>query len=334
MNNNICFLFILFCLWGCAHKGQPHIAFYYWKTTFDLDTTDEQTLENNEVKQLYVRYFDIDIDAKTKQPYPKAPIHFKQNIPKSEIIPVIFIKNKVFLQSDLNVQDLAQKTVAYIQQINQKNKITTNQIQLDCDWTLDSRANFFEYIESIKKLTNNKLSATIRLHQIKYFEKTGVPAVDRGVLMYYNMGKIAAHTQNSIYNKEDAQKYIENLEDYPLQLDVALPIYSWIIQSRNNQVVGLISKTDTQELTKNPNFMQTKEGNYVVLKSIYLKGVSYLKDDLLKPEKITKEDLLQMANDLSNQLKNKPKEIIFYDLDTFNTNKYEKNIFQEITSEF
>lgn len=89
---------------------------------------------------------------------------------------------------------------------------------------------------------------------MKYFEKTKIPNVDSGVLMYYNMGSIAPDSLNSIYDQKLASKYLKSLKKYPLHLDFAFPIYSWGIHIRNNKVIELRSKINSRELEKDPNF--------------------------------------------------------------------------------
>lgn len=54
----------------------------------------------------------------------------------------------------------------------------------------------------------------------------------------------------------------------------------------------------------------------------------------MKIEEIKAEDLKEMAEDLQDNLVEKPNEIIFYDLDEFNLNNYEKNIFEQVISCF
>lgn len=41
-----------------------------------------------------------------------------------------------------------------------------------------------------------------------------------------------------------------------------------------------------------------------------------------------------MAKDLDDNLKETPKEIIFYDLDELNMKNYEKNIFKQVIARF
>ncbi|WP_241676569.1 hypothetical protein [Flavobacterium pectinovorum] len=324
----------VFLLISCGKNDKPIIAFYYWKTIFKLSQNETEVLRDNNVTKLYVRYFDISLHPENQQPIPVSPIRFQQNANNFTIVPVVFIQNKVMLLPDLDIDDLAQKTFSFIEEINAKNKIQCNEIQIDCDWTLKSKDNYLKFIERFKKLSQKKLSATIRLHQVKYFRKTKIPNVDSGVLMYYNMGTIAPDAANSIYDKKIAERYLKSLKKYPLHLDLALPIYSWGVHIRNQKVIGLRSKINVNELNKDQNFEQINAVFFKVKQSNYKNGVFYEENDLLKTEAISPEDLLEMADDLDDNLAQKPKEIIFYDLDEFNLKNYEKNIFKQVISCF
>jgi hypothetical protein len=324
------FGFIICFFFSCQQKEKPTISFYYWKTIFRLSPKEKSTLSTNQVKRLYIRYFDIDLSPQTQKPYPKSPIRFEDTALNFEVIPVVYIKNKVMLDPKLNVSDLAQKTNSFIQQINTKNNISIQEIQIDCDWTLNSKDNYLRFIEAFKKVSNKKLSATIRLHQIKYFQKTKIPNVDRGVLMYYNMGKIAPDSLNSIYDRNIANRYLSSLKNYPLPIDIALPIYSWGIHIRDGKIIGLRSKIDVNNLKINSSFVLTKNNWFTVANSNFTDGVYYKVNDLLKPETITSADLLEMANDLEENSVQNPKEIIFYDLDEFNIKNYDTAFFKKI----
>ena len=321
-------------LTACSKNDPPTIAFYYWKTNLKFSETEKEVLKDNNVHKLYIRYFDIGLHPEKKIPFPISPIHFEENIQRFEVVPVVFIQNKVMLEPNLDVEDLAKKTIHLIDEINSKNKITCAQIQIDCDWTLKSKEHYLEFIEQIKKLSQKKLSATIRLHQVKYFKKTKIPNVDSGVLMFYNMGSIAPDSLNSIYSKEISKKYLKSLKRYPLHLDYALPIYSWAIHIRDKKVLGLRSKLNFTALEKDKNFQKITPIFFKVRQSNYKNGVYYEENDLLKVEAISPKDLKEMAEDLSGNSMEPPKEIIFYDLDEFNLNNYEKNIFKETVSYF
>ena len=326
--------FFVFLVIACSKNDKPIIAFYYWKTVFRLSETEKEVLKDNKVQKLYIRYFDVGLHPQTKEPIPVSPIHFQEDITKFNIVPVVFIQNRVLLKSNIDIDDLAEKTLYLVDQINIKNKIICSEIQIDCDWTLGSKENYLKFIERFKKLSHKKLSATIRLHQVKYFKKTKIPNVDSGVLMYYNMGTIASDGVNSIYNHEVAQKYLGSLKKYPLHLDIALPIYSWAIHIRNQKVIGLRSKLNVAELKKDENFEQMNARFFKVKKSNYKNGFFYEEGDVLKIEAISAEDLKTMGEELSENAANTPKEIIFYDLDEFNLKNYEKNIFEQVVSCF
>ncbi|WP_316635793.1 hypothetical protein [uncultured Flavobacterium sp.] len=325
---------LFFLLIACGRNDKPIIAFYYWKTIFKLSEKETEVLKDNNVSKLYVRYFDIGLHPENQQPIPLGPIRFRQNINNFDIVPVVFIQNKVMSLPNLDIDDLAQKAFSLVTEINTKNKIQCNEIQIDCDWTLKSKDNYLKFIERFKKLSQKKLSATIRLHQVKYFRKTKIPNVDSGVLMYYNMGTIAVDSLNSIYNQKIAERYLKSLKKYPLHLDFALPIYSWAVHIRNQKVIGLRSKINVSELKKDQNFEQVNALFFKVKQSNYKNGIFYEENDLLKIEAISSENLLEMADDLDENLAQKPKEIIFYDLDEFNLNNYEKNIFKQVISCF
>lgn len=319
---------------ACSKNDKPVIAFYYWKTNLKFSQTEKEVLKDNNVHKLYVRYFDIGLHPETQNPIPISPIHFQENAQNFEIVPVVFIQNKLMLQTNLDIEDLAKRTIHLIDEINKKNKINYTEIQIDCDWTLNSKDNYLKFIEQIKKLSQKKLSATIRLHQVKYFRKTKIPNVDHGVLMFYNMGIIAPDSLNSIYSKKISANYLKSLKKYPLDLDYALPIYSWAVHIRNQKVVGLRSKLNFSELKKDQNFVQTSAVFFKAKQSNYKNGVYYEENDLLKIESISAEDLKEMAEDLSENSAKAPKEIIFYDLDEFNLKNYEKNIFEQVISCF
>jgi hypothetical protein len=324
------FALLVFFFSSCQEKELPSISFYYWKTIFELSPKEKEAISINCVKRVYVRYFDIDIDSKNQKPFPRTPIRFVDSVFNFEVVPVIYIKNSVFLSKQVNLLDLVQKTNQLIEQINTKNKISTNEIQLDCDWTLLSKDNYMHFVALFKKTSNKKLSATIRLHQIKYFKKTEIPNVDYGVLMYYNMGKIAADSLNSIYDQSIANRYLASLKKYPLPINIALPIYSWGIHIRDGKIIGLRNKINIHNLKNNSSFVLTNEKWIIVKRSTFQNGVFYKENDQLKIENVSGDDLIQMSNDINSNTTEKPREIIFYDLDEFNLVRYDTALFKKV----
>jgi hypothetical protein len=213
VSKNIFSLFALvlffFCS-GCHHsKKQTHRGFYYWKTDFRLTADEEQRIVALQIQKLYVRFFDINLNA-SNEAVPVAKIIFNSAVPANvEIVPVIFITNNTLKQiSPDKILALATDMVDLAGKIATANNINYKEIQFDCDWSLQTKEKFFNLLRYAKnRMTNQKISCTIRLHQVKYYRKTGLPPVDRGMLMFYNMGEIADTASNSIFNEADAAKY-------------------------------------------------------------------------------------------------------------------------------
>lgn len=323
----------IFFFSGCTTKNTPkELAVYHWKTTYNPSNNEITFLKENTIKKIYTRYFDLGNNR--GEIIPIAPIQFiEKSYQNYEIIPVIYIKNEVFTTPrDWGI--LAKKTADYIRQINQKHQITIHQLQLDCDWSLNTREAYFQFIELLKNEIKVPLSATIRLHQIKYYQKTGVPPVDKGVLMYYNMGDLHALNQNSIYDAYTANKYISYLKDYPLYVDVALPIFSWGVLLRKNKIVNLLGEMRTEDAQQNFELKKIDYRTYKVLETTTYNGILLQKDDQIKIEEISEKNLQEMMETIQKYSNFPPKEIILYDLKESNITHYEKDFFKTLCEDY
>jgi hypothetical protein len=235
------------------------------------------------------------------------------------------------LDHALDAAALAGKIVAYVAQINSGQSLTTHEIQIDCDWTLKSRDTYFRFLKVLRQHVD-AVSVTIRLHQVKYFAKTGVPPADRRVLMYYNMGHIGPEPVSSVYDRATAEGYLASAPAYPQQLDVALPVFSWGIHLRGGRVVGLLNKADEATFDHDPHFERKTAPFFEVTENVLKLGRYFKRGDRVKIESISAADLREMAADLADKLPQPPAEIIFYDLDAFNLNHYqhEENILEDV----
>lgn len=317
-------------LFSCGKKQSPDVSFYYWKTSFRLSAPEKEILSKNDVKKLYIRYFDVALI--NNEPLPVAPIRFNEKAEKYTIVPVIFIKNEVFLSETIRLEDLVSNILKLIRQIDKANNIQNTEIQIDCDWSLKSRDNFMQFLRILKSRYPKTISATIRLHQVKYFKETKIPPVDYGVLMFYNMGKLGDKNSNSIYDPAIAKRYLPSLKDYPLKLNVALPVFSWIVHTRNNKVVNLISKIEAGKFKNNPNFEFVRENLIQVKKNTLSDGFFFKEGDELKIEAVSPDDLSEMSGLLHTYLPQKPKEVIYYDLDNNNIKKFQDEYFFKANS--
>ena len=295
---------------------------YFWKTNLSFTESDKAFLKEHAVKKIYVRYCDVGL--RDEQAVPIAPIEIDTLSTRGlSIVPVIYIKNEVFddiataqyaPQRFWGTETLSENVTKYIEQINNYYHLTVNEVQFDCDWTLNTKEYYFNFLKLFKeKNPEFLLSATIRLHQVKYKDDTGVPPVDYGVLMYYNMDKITATGANSIYNRATAKRYISSLKSYPLQLNIALPMFSWGVHSVRGEVVNLVSGLTSAEIKTLKGVVATDIPNvYEVKTQTYYKGRLWQAGDRIKIEEVTDAERQEMQEDLLKNMKTQPKEVIWF----------------------
>lgn len=304
---------------GCTGKQSPTISFYIWKSKLTVQDADTAYLNTLGAEKVYIRMFDI--SDKGSGAYPMAD-YSPSNVPpfKQEVVPVTFITNKTFLHcSTDDIDNLARKCVNRMDKLcYQHFNNRPSGYQFDCDWTEKTKENYFRFLKCIKKQREKaEISCTIRLHQIKFRIKTGIPPVDKGVLMYYASSEPTNfNNKNTILNNKDAALYIEELSSYPLHLDVALPLYSWgIVKNPFNQI-KLINGVCRIVIDAHPElYSKISEGIYQILQSHYLRGIWVNKGNKLKVEEVSPETLLEAAQILQRKLKKEKREIIFYHLD-------------------
>lgn len=204
-----------------------------------------------------------------------------------------------------------------------KLKVAFKEILIDCDWTEKSQKNYFYLLKQIKsQLPSSKIAATIRLWQYKYASKAGIPPVDKGLLMCYNITKPDdLQTKNSIATSEELAQYITH-DDYKLKLDIALPLYSWAVAFRGNQFKGILS--DYDQLIKDTSKVKKTSDTQYVLQDDVLVGQTYLRNgDEIRIEKISDSELDKMISIIKNkiQIDNQTK-VTFFSFDKKYINDY------------
>lgn len=228
----VCLLCLLIA--GCSEREElsESNAVYFWRTDLRLDSTEQSFLQRYYINKVYCRYFDVVISEKGAEPKPNATISFSGTLPDSiELIPTIYITEDCMHQKH---QGLAEKIVKRIRQMNETNDIrSVREIQIDCDYTSKSRKTYYQFLEAVKRAWGQTVSTTIRLHQLSM----EAPPVDYGVLMIYNTGDPRKwEERNPILDIRDVQPYLKQLDDYPLPLAAAYPVYQWVRTIRNIRV--------------------------------------------------------------------------------------------------
>jgi hypothetical protein len=203
------------------------MSFYYWDPTFTLDSAEGNTLQDNDVHSLYIRYFDIDWPPADSAPVPLDPFTYASSPSNYTIIPVVSIRNRVFGKLlPAAIPSFAADIFARVRNINASRRIQNQEIQFDCDWTPQTRENYFSFLREYHRISVQSISSAIRMFQVRYLERTGVPPVDHGVLFYFNLEDTDSGNQRSVYERTTAHHYTPSLRSYPLTLDVALPLFS------------------------------------------------------------------------------------------------------------
>lgn len=288
----ITYLLAFVILTTCTRKEHVYTpAFYHWQTNLQLTQSQQQYLDLLRINRLYVRFFDVDWDPEFQDAIPLAEVHIDtQGLTGMEIIPTIFITNQTMQRIQANqIPLLADRIISKIETL--RTPITDPaipEIQIDCDWTQTTRIPFFQLLELLRQKAHAKnwqLSATIRLHQYSAFRQTGVPPVDRGMLMCYNTGDLEDWQEsNSIYQEQHAKPYLTHRVPYPLPLDLAVPAFQWGVLFRNGQLVRLIHGLDSSALSNDPRFRQIGSRRFLVQKSTYLDGYYLYRGDRIRLE--------------------------------------------------
>ncbi len=326
-------LFFVILLISCKQKREVNTSFYFWKTVYQQNNTEQSYLQHFKSKQLYVRIMDVDRDL-DGEPMPVAPISFRNKIPEHiDIIPVVFIVNDLLKNtSDAALKEMAKNIMRFVNgKVSQAGKQTYTELQIDCDWTATTRQTYFTLLKEIKLLNKDKpLSATLRLHQLKNQEKSGIPPVDKVLLMCYNMGNLRKYgTENSILDVKELEKYVDkNLGYYPMPIDIGLPLFSWAVVFRNQSYAGISKRVKFEDLQIKSNFVKSTNELYMVKTDLPEFGLN--KNDEIRFEASKFEDIKQSAIYLERYLSDKPINLLFYHLDEPTLKNFNRDELEEI----
>lgn len=332
-------LFLLFNLFFSCQKQskveQVERSFYVWgSSNFDQSVKDK--LNKQKIKKLYLKYFEVTYsEAMGNFPQDKLNVYSNdfQNIDSLQIVPTIYIKNEIFsFNKEKDLDALADNIVFLISKFNKdklENKTIANEIQIDCDWTKTTREKYFYLLKKIKQLSKKEISCTLRLYPYKYPDVMGVPPVDKATLMCYNLIKpLTNKDQNSILDIKELALYLDKKRDYPIHLDIALPVFNWTQLYQNNQFAGLkqIEKSQIETFAKvvKPMWYEVQKDTTIDWSDYYRVG------DQIKYEEVSTATLLQAIQLIKKNIQlDKKTTITLFSLDNGTFNKYKD---EEISS--
>ena len=274
-------------------------AIYHWKSTLAPNKYEMTFMQKHHIKRMYVKFFDVSTDnlydekGIGEQPVPIATTIFN-GYPKLiqenniEIVPVVFITVEALR---LN-KPMTNKILNRIDAMCKANDIKYQEIQLDCDWTNETKSLFYSLCKEAKlKLHKRRkgLSATIRLHQLRY----ELPDIDYGVLMLYNTESLYnPNVKNSILSSKVVGEYMKHAKS-KVHLDFAYPAYEWNLWFKEGKFMGIVTGAK-------PSIGRIRHEQSEF-------------NEIIKTKRVIKKDLKDIGYSSS---------IIIYHLDSANLSKY------------
>ncbi len=303
-------------------------AVYYWKTTFRLNGYERDFLEKHHVTKMYVKFFDV-VDE-WEGVVPVGTLIFMDSMPQNvEIVPTVFITPDAIKKYKSFSKKMFDRVVA----MAETNDVDFHEIQIDCDWTEESKDAYFAFMKEFRSLLkehNIRLSTTIRLFQLSY----EVPAADYGVLMCYNTGKIDNwETTNSILDPDVVKSYLPKLKGYKLPLSIAFPQFSWDV-AFNKEEDMLNIRYEKIDLSDENRFKKIGDNKYEVIRDretdqyneneeedYYFYDDSYWNTRFIRHEEVVLNDILEVKDMVLENMSQKPIQAVIYQLDSANLSK-------------
>lgn len=227
-------------------RHEPANAVYHWKRVLNPNEYEMDFMKKHHVKRIYVKFFDVSTDnlfnGQGVQPVPIATTIFNGSpdriaANKIEIVPVVFITVEALRLG----KPLCEKITKRVDDMCKANHIDYHEIQLDCDWTRETKESFYTLCQEMKQNLHNNgkgLSSTIRLHQLR----DTLPDIDYGVLMLYNTESLGnPKVQNSILSSKVVSDYMRHAKS-DKHLDFAYPTYDWTLWFDGNKFKGILPK--------------------------------------------------------------------------------------------
>ena len=355
--SHICLsLFALIAIIACTRQSAKDVesarAMYFWRTDFRLSEEEAAFLRAHDISKIYLRYFDVVVNG-AGQVMPNATVSFTTDTLEGiEIIPTVFIVENCLCH---NMDSIAQKLVSRILRMNQTHhRGNVKEIQIDCDYTHRSRERFYAFLNEMRNELQPKgirLSATIRLHQLSM----PPPPVDYGALMIYNTGNVAdPKGRNPILSIEDVAPFLKKLDNYPLPLCAAYPIFDWVAlygnkapsqpspvgeetAERRGSLRYLLYGHSLEDTTL---YKPLEDGKYLVVASRTLPttigrdaaGIHLHVGDTIRHWQCDINDILKVKNAVEKQRSGINNRVILYHLDNQSLNHYKHEDYEKIFS--
>jgi len=325
-------------------------GYYYSENEIKKRGIDTGFIHELNIKRFYVRFLDVDGQLKGSG-FKKSKIQVDWSVfpEKSEIVPIIHIAPQTFrnLRSAQELKTLQDSLARELHAMADMKKtgFVFPEIQFDCDWTEDTRTSYFDFLKTFKehlqtiigissKIRDAKISAVIRLAQIGHSATLGVPPVDRGILVSYNLGGFSLFSdKNKLFDLETVKKQLEGNTRYGLPLDLVLPLCSRGVVFRNDKFLCFIPELPISGVDSLV-FLDKKEALYAVNRDTVCNGTSLKNGDVIRMEDISTDLLKQYARLTRKMIYGDSLNVAFFSLDTGSLRRYTRKELNEVYENF
>ncbi len=314
-----------------VERSQP--AVYYWRTVFKLDSVERDFLTHHGVEKIYMRYFDVVVNGDGRV-MPNATIQFVDSVPAGvKVVPTVFIVENCLRHG---LDSVAPLLVKRVRQISETHGVpVADELQIDCDWTATSRADYYRFLSTVRGLLAEhgmKLSVTVRLHQLAMPS----PPADYGVLMVYNTGDIRKKGGGDpILNLDDVKPYLKYVDAYDLPLCAAYPCFGWDLLYHGDEFRAILYDAQFDDASL---FAAAGEGKWVVVQDRDLPQFVATDDELIYlhagdsvlHRQPSADDILAVRNTLQRHRKTINNQVILYSLDSKSLNNYKSSYYEKV----
>lgn len=312
---------VIFCISAisCSKSKLHDVDFYHWKTTYEVGNIAKDYMNKLQSESIYLHVFDI--VRRNNKIIPEAkivPFELDTTLTQN-FVPVIFVTHNVFNNQNDDYEWLANSILRLTNQIFNSNNLPPYcELQIDYDWTKSTRDNYFTFLKILadKAFENNisiKITCTIRLHQIKDVNTMGVPPVAKGYLMCYaTTDPTDGMDSNSILDINLLKNYTQNIDTYPLELDFALPLFSWGVVTNHLGKTKLINGLSVSDMSSD-SFKKIGANKYEVIEDGFVHSLYLNKGFTIEIEEITPQ-LLNNAKSYLDEKLNHRYHILYFQM--------------------
>ena len=294
---------------SCTDSLPHKVDFYHWKTTYEVGTIAKEYMGKLQSENIYLHVFDV--VKRNGEIIPEAKlVPFERDTTLTQnFVPTVFITHSVFGNYNDDYEVLADRILSLTNQVFYSNGLSPYQeLQIDYDWTKMTKDNYFKFLQILSGKAENqyhpaKITCTIRLHQIKDVRDMGVPPVSKGYLMCYaTSNPTDGMNSNSILDVELLKSYTQHLEAYPIELDYALPLFSWGVVTNHLGKTKLVNGLSSADMSTDA-FKKIGENKYEVVEDGFVHNLYLNKGFTIEIEEITPKLLGKAKSYLDEKLK-------------------------------